>query len=107
MPLGRFAMHVATLPMLGKTILNTPGMDMADPNQKFPSNVWSSRGDATLANLRHRRPRGPRCPVASPPPTHSFAEPWKLAFGEHATAECAALHVVKLRSFFFNHSCSP
>src|ERR1017187_6945285 len=43
MPLGRLAMHVATLPIFGKTILTTPGMDMANPNHKFPDNTFRTR----------------------------------------------------------------
>src|ERR1039457_482266 len=48
MPLGRLAMHVATLPIFGKTILTTPGMDMANPNHKFPDNTFRTR-DITVA----------------------------------------------------------
>ena len=43
-------MHVATLPIFGKTILTTPVMDMANPNHKFPDNTFRTR-DITVATF--------------------------------------------------------
>ena len=48
MPLGRLTMHVATLPLFGKTILTTPGLNMADPGHKWPDQNFTTR-DAALA----------------------------------------------------------
>jgi uncharacterized damage-inducible protein DinB len=98
MPLGRLAMHVATLPMFGKTILTTPGMDMADPNQKFPANTWTSR-DATIATFDTAAAET-RAALASLSDAQ-LAEPWKFAFGEHVIAN--APRSASYRSFFFNH----
>ena len=41
--IGKLAMHVATLPHFGKTILTTPGMDMADKSHSWPDNTFRSR----------------------------------------------------------------
>ena len=86
MPLGRLAMHVATLPAFGKTILTTPGMNMADPNQKFPDNTWSNR-DTALATF-DANVAAARAALASLSDAQ-LAESWKFAFGD--------------RQFFFNH----
>src|ERR1700761_4503609 len=50
MPLGRLAMHVATLPGFGKTILTTPGLDMADPNHQRPDMTFRGR-DAVVSTF--------------------------------------------------------
>src|ERR1039458_282557 len=50
MPLGRLTMHVATLPLFGKTILTTPGLNMADPGQKWPDQSFTTR-DVTPAMM--------------------------------------------------------
>src|ERR1700733_10611423 len=41
MPMGRLAVHVATLPKFGSTILSTDVMDLA--TEKWPSMVFESR----------------------------------------------------------------
>src|ERR1035438_8589496 len=48
MPLGRLTMHVATLPIFGKTILTTPSLNMADPGHKWPDQNFTTP-DAALA----------------------------------------------------------
>ncbi len=60
MPLGKLAMHVATLPTFGQKILTTPSMDMADPNHKWPDQTFSNRDHAPS-------------PPSTPPP--KIAEP--------------------------------
>ena len=98
MPLGRLAMHVATLPMFGKIILTTPGMDMADPNQKFPALTWSNHTEALAAF--DKAASETRAALASLSDAQ-LAEPWKFAFGEHVIAN--APRSASYRSFFFNH----
>lgn len=98
MPLGRLATHVATLPFFGKMILTTPGMDMADPNQKFPSSTWAGR-DATLATFDTAAAEA-RAALASLSDAQ-LAEPWKFAFGENVIANLP--RSASYRSFFFNH----
>lgn len=98
MPLGRLAMHVATLPAFGKTILTTPGMDMADPNQKFPDNTWHGR-DAALATF-DKNAAAARAALASLSDAQ-LAEPWKFAFGEAVIGNAA--RSLSYRQYFFNH----
>jgi uncharacterized damage-inducible protein DinB len=98
MPLGRLAMHVATLPAFGKTILTTPGMNMADPNQKFPDNTWSNR-DTALATF-DANVAAARAALASLSDAQ-LAESWKFAFGDHVIANNPRSQ--SYRQFFFNH----
>jgi uncharacterized damage-inducible protein DinB len=98
MPLGRLAMHVATLPAFGKTILTTSGMDMADPNQKFPDNTWSNR-DTALATF-DKNAAAARAALASLSDAQ-LAEPWKFAFGENVIGNAA--RSLSYRQYFFNH----
>jgi uncharacterized damage-inducible protein DinB len=67
MAMGRLAMHVATLPRFGTTILTTPSMDLT--TAKWPDMIFSTReklladfdaltaeARAALASLLRRRP---------------------------------------------------
>ena len=98
MPLGRLAMHVATLPIFGKTILTTPAMDMANPDHKFPDMTFSTR-DNTVATFDTAaadvRVALARCSDAD------LAAPWKFSFGEIVIANNP--RSLSYRSFFFNH----
>ncbi|HWB33071.1 MAG TPA: DinB family protein [Acidobacteriaceae bacterium] len=98
MPLGRLAMHVATLPAFGKVILTTPGMDMADPNQKFPDNTWRTR-DIALATFDAAAAEA-RAALAASSDADLAAE-WKFAFGDMVIAN--APRSASYRMFFFNH----
>ena len=98
MPLGRLAMHVATLPAFGKTILTTPGMNMADPNQKFPDNTWSNR-ETALATF-DANVAAARAALASLSDAQ-LAESWKFAFGDYVIANNP--RSLAYRQFFFNH----
>jgi len=98
MPLGRLAMHVATLPNFGRTILSTPGMDMADPNHKWPDMTWTSR-EAALAAF-DKNAAETRAALASLSDAQ-LAEPWKFAFGEHVVSNTPRSQ--SYRTFFFNH----
>src|SRR5580698_4972790 len=51
MPLGRLAVHVATLPNFGNQILTTPSMDLA--TVRWPDMTFVSR-DAVLATFDER-----------------------------------------------------
>jgi len=98
MPLGRLAMHVATLPNFGKTILTTPGMDMADPNHKWPDMTFVSR-DATLATFDKTSSEA-RAALASLSDA-DLAANWKFAFGENVISNSPRSQ--SYRTFFFNH----
>jgi len=95
MPLGKLAMHVATLPIFGKTILTTPSMDMANPNHKWPDQTFRTREialatfDASSADCRA---------ALAPLSDAELAEPWKFSFGEHVISNSP-------RSLAFRHMC--
>jgi uncharacterized damage-inducible protein DinB len=98
MPLGRLAMHVATLPAFGNVILTTPGMNMADPNQKFPDNIWHGR--ETLLSTFDANAAGARASLASLSDAQ-LAEPWTFSFGEHVIGRTPRSQ--SYRQYFFNH----
>lgn len=43
MAMGKLAMHIAALPLLGKAILTTPSLDMADPSYQRPDTTFRTR----------------------------------------------------------------
>lgn len=96
MPMGRLAVHVATLPRLGTTILTTPGMDLA--TTKWPTLVFESTEklladfDAIAAETR----------AALVKSTDSdLQQPWKFSFGDKLITN--APRSAAYRSMFFNH----
>ncbi|HEV2619819.1 MAG TPA: DinB family protein [Acidobacteriaceae bacterium] len=98
MPLGKLAMHVATLPTFGKTVLTTPGMDLAAPGRNFPDMTFRTR-DITLATF-DAAVNEIRAALAASSDTE-LAAPWKFAFGEHVISNHPKS--ASYRSFFFNH----
>jgi uncharacterized damage-inducible protein DinB len=95
MPFGRLAMHVATLPLFGKTILTTPSLDLADPNHKWPDMTFVSR-EATVATF-DKNAAETRAALASLSDAQ-LAEPWKFSFGEHVITNSP-------RSLAYRHMC--
>jgi uncharacterized damage-inducible protein DinB len=86
MPLGRLAMHVATLPLFGNAILTTPSMNMGDPDHKWPDMTFRTR-DAAIAALDAN--------------DADLATPWKFSFGDHVIADSP--RSLAYRHMFFNH----
>jgi len=95
MPLGKLAMHVATLPTFGKTILTTPSLNMADPGHKWPDNTFTTREHA-LATF-NAAASDCRAALAASTDT-ALAEPWKFSFGDHVISNSA-------RSPAYRHMC--
>jgi uncharacterized damage-inducible protein DinB len=95
MPLGKLTMHVATLPVFGKTILTTPSLNMADPGHKRPDQTFTTR-DAALAafetNAADCRAALAACSDAT------LAESWKFSFGDHVISSSP-------RSLAYRHMC--
>jgi uncharacterized damage-inducible protein DinB len=98
MPLGKLAMHVATLPTFGEKILTTPSMDMADPNHKWPDMTFHTR-DHALATFDTTSKKCRASLTASSDAT--LAEPWKFSFGDHVISDSA--RSLAYRHMFFNH----
>jgi uncharacterized damage-inducible protein DinB len=95
MPLGKLAMHVATLPKFGKKILTTPSLDMALPGQEWPDMTFRSR-DLTLATFDEA---AADCRTAlSSLSDAQLAEPWKFSFGDHVISNSP-------RSLAYRHMC--
>jgi uncharacterized damage-inducible protein DinB len=98
MPLGKLAMHVATLPNFGKTILTTAGLNMADPDHKWPDQTFSTR-DHALATFDATSKECWAALAASSDAT--LAEPWKFSFGDHVISDSP--RSLAYRHMFFNH----
>jgi uncharacterized damage-inducible protein DinB len=95
MPLGRLAMHVATLPSFGTTILTTPAMDMAAPGQKFPDQTFRSREAAVAAfDASAKECRAALAGLSDA----ELAAPWKFSFGDHLISNSP-------RSLAYRHMC--
>ena len=95
MPLGRLAMHVATLPLFGKAMLTTPSMDMADPNHKWPDMTFRTR-DITLATFDAA---ASDCRAALAAASDAdLATPWKFSFGDRVISNSP-------RSLAYRHMC--
>lgn len=98
MPLGKLAMHVATLPVFGKNILTTPSMDMTTPGQTWPDMTFRTR-DITLATFdaaaSETRAALAACSDAN------LAGPWKFSFGDRVISD--GPRSLAYRHMFFNH----
>ncbi|MGP8260841.1 MAG: DinB family protein [Acidobacteriaceae bacterium] len=96
MAMGKLAVHVATLPRFGTTILTTPSMDLT--TAKWPEMTFSTRQkllsdfDALAAEARAA------LAVAS---DAELATPWKFSFGEHVISNSP--RSLAFRHMFFNH----
>jgi len=98
MPMGRLAMHVATLPIFGKTILTTPFMDMKNPTTPWPDMTYRS-SDVTLATFDTAAAET-RAALAAASDA-DLAANWKFSFGDHVITDSP--RSVCYRHMFFNH----
>lgn len=96
MPMGRLAVHVASLPRFGTTILTTPGMDLA--TSKFPTLAFESREklladfDAIAAETRAALVKSSDA---------DLQQIWNFSFGDKVIANVP--RSLAFRSMFFNH----
>jgi uncharacterized damage-inducible protein DinB len=98
MPLGQLAMHVATLPSFGATILTTPSMNMADPATKWPDQTFSTR-DHALATFDAAAKETRAALLASS--DADLAANWKFSFGDHVISD--GPRSLAYKHMFFNH----
>jgi uncharacterized damage-inducible protein DinB len=96
MPMGRLAVHVATLSRFGTTILTTDSMDLA--NWKFPPMVFESR-KKLLADFDAQSAEARFALVKSS--DQHLQNNWKMVWGEKVIAD--APRSVLYRTMFFNH----
>lgn len=78
MPLGKLAMHCATLPLFGYYIVEDDGMDMANSKRPHVPLVLESR-QACLQQLDEAAAKC-RAAISSASDEH-LAQPWRFSFG--------------------------
>jgi len=95
MPLGRLAMHCATLPMFGYYILEDDGMDMANSKRPHMPLEFTTRENA-LKQLEECSAKC-RASLASASDEH-FSKLWKFSYGDQIISH-------KSRSQSFREMC--
>ncbi len=98
MPIGRLAMHCATIPLFGHYIIEDEGMDMAAPKHPHPSFDWkgSAHAVATLDDAAQKC----RASLASATDDHLMTT-WRFTAGEQLIGEDS--RVSMFRNLFFDH----
>jgi uncharacterized damage-inducible protein DinB len=98
MAMGKLAMHVATLPAFGKTILTTPSLDLANPSVPHPDMTFPTR-EIALATFDAAAAEA-RAALAAASDA-DLAAPWRFSFGEHVISNSP--RSLAFRHMFFNH----
>ena len=98
MPLGKLAMHCATISLFGSYIIEDDGMDLAAPKHPHVPLAFTTRE----ACLKHLDESAARCRAALAAATDEhLSRPWRFSFGEQMIS-----HDSRTRSFrqmYFNH----
>ncbi len=98
MPLGKLAMHCATMPLFGAYIIEDEGMDMAAPTHPHIPLVFESRD----ACLRQFDEAAAKCRAAlASASDEALAQPWRFRFGEHLISNVP--RSLTFRLMCFNH----
>jgi uncharacterized damage-inducible protein DinB len=98
MPLGKLAMHCATLPLFGRYLIEDEGMDLAKPKRPHVPLEFVSR-DETLKQLdAHAAACRAALAAAS---DEALAAPWRFTWGEQLISDNA--RSLAFRQMFFNH----
>ncbi len=98
MPLGKLAMHCATLPLFGHYIIEDEGMDLAAPKRPQASMVFESR-EAALARLDESAAKC-RASLAGASDEH-LQKIWLFTWGEQVISKSPRSFC--FRGMFFNH----
>ncbi len=98
MPLGKLAMHCASLPLFGSYIMEDESMDMAAPKHPHTPLVFESR-EACLQQLDESAAKC-RAALASAS-DEALAQPWRFSFGEQLISD--APRSLSFRQMCFNH----
>ena len=96
MPMGRLAVHVATLPKFGTTILTTDVLDLAA--EKWPSMVFESR-EKLLADFDACAAEARKHLAAAT--DDNLQSHWKMIWGDKPIADLP--RSLAYRNMFFNH----
>lgn len=98
MPLGKLAMHCATMPLFGYYILEDEGMDMANSSRPHAPLVFESR-EQCLQRLDESAAKCRAALAASS--DEDLAKAWPFSFGEHMISNVSRSKT--FRMMFFNH----
>jgi uncharacterized damage-inducible protein DinB len=96
--MGKLAMHVATLPIFAKYIIEDPGMDMAQPIHPHADMTFRTR-DILLATFDAAANDARKALVAAS--DEDLAAIWKFSFGDHVISEFPRSKTYRI--MFFNH----
>ncbi len=98
MPLGKLAMHCATMPLLGSYIMEDEGMDLANPKHPRAPLVFTNREDC----LKQFDENAAKCRAAiAAASDEQFAAPWRFSFGEQLISD--GPRSLTFRQMCFNH----
>jgi uncharacterized damage-inducible protein DinB len=98
MPLGKLAMHCASLPLFGHYILEDDGMDMAAPKRPHVPLDFTTR-EAALKTLDESAAKCRASLVSAS--DEALAALWKFSYGEHLISHNARAQA--FRQMFFDH----
>lgn len=98
MPLGELAMHVATLPDLGKRILTEDTFDVTAPNGRRPVLIFESQ--EKLLDTFDEKASSLRAALAAST-EESLHQGWSLVAGDHVLS--TQTRYLVYRQLFFNH----
>ncbi len=98
MPLGRLAMHCATLPLFGVYLIEDEGIDLAKSSRPHPDLNFKSREEC----LKQFDDTSARCRAAIARATdEQLAARWRFSFGEHLISNDP--RSLSFRRMFINH----
>jgi uncharacterized damage-inducible protein DinB len=98
MPLGRLAMHCATLPRIGSYIIEDEGLDIAAPTRPQSNLNFTSREEC----LKRFDESAAKCRAALASATDEHLEKaWRFSFGEQPISNDS--RSATFRRVFFNH----
>ena len=98
MPMGRLAMHVATMPLFGLYILTTPGMDLTKPTVPRADLTFTTREHLLSSFDESASAARTALSAASDEDMQSH---WKFSFGDKVISDLP--RSATYRGMFFNH----
>jgi len=98
MPLGKLAMHCATLPLFGYYLLEDDSMDIAAPKRQHVPLVFTT----TEAALKQIDESAAKCRASlAAARDEQLSQPWKFSYGEQLISNNP--RSLCFRQMFFNH----
>ena len=96
--IGKLAMHVATLPVFAKYIMEDPGMDLANPTHAREDMTFRTR--ESMLSTFDSLAKAARSAVSGASDEH-LAERWPFSFGDRVISNES--RSLTYRQWFFNH----